>query len=72
MTSEVSEILQNNEYENLSDFIVAPTLDKEELIALWWWIKWTLFWILVLLLFGVHIFMNLNLRPGYFSCRLAQ
>jgi hypothetical protein len=30
-------------------------IDKEERKALWWLIKWSLFWILVLLLFGVPI-----------------
>jgi hypothetical protein len=30
-------------------------IDKEERKALWWLIKWALFWILVLLLFGVPI-----------------
>jgi hypothetical protein len=28
---------------------------EKELEALWWLIKWVLFWILVLLLFGVPI-----------------
>jgi hypothetical protein len=37
--------------------IVAITLDKEELKALWWWIKWILFWGLVLLIFGVPCFL---------------
>jgi hypothetical protein len=32
-------------------------LDKEELKALWWWIKWILFWGLVLLIFGVPCFL---------------
>lgn len=32
--------------------IAAMDMDKEELKSLWWLIKWALFWILVLLLFG--------------------
>jgi hypothetical protein len=31
------------------------SFDKDERKALWWLIKWGLFWILVLLLFGVPI-----------------
>jgi len=30
--------------------------DKEELKALWWFIKWALFWAIILLLFGVSFF----------------
>jgi hypothetical protein len=30
-------------------------MDKKEREALWWLIKWALFWILVLLLFGAPI-----------------
>ena len=33
--------------------IAVMSLDKEELKALWWWIKWILFWGLILLIFGV-------------------
>jgi hypothetical protein len=33
------------------------TLEKDELKALWWWIKWILFWGLVLLIFGVPAFL---------------
>jgi len=37
-------------------------MDKEELKALWWWIKWILFWGLVLLIFGDFMkFYNLQL-----------
>jgi len=35
--------------------IVAMGMGKEERKALWWLIKWALFWILVLLIFGVPI-----------------
>jgi hypothetical protein len=31
------------------------SFDREELKALWWLIKWILFWALVLLIFGVPI-----------------
>jgi hypothetical protein len=31
------------------------SFDKDERKSLWWLIKWGLFWILVLLLFGVPI-----------------
>ena len=30
-------------------------MDKDERKALWWLIKWALFWILILMLFGVPI-----------------
>jgi hypothetical protein len=33
------------------------SFDKEERKVLWWLIRWGLFWILVLLLFGVPIFI---------------
>ena len=35
--------------------ISARDMDKGELKFLWWLVKWALFWILVLLLFGVPI-----------------
>jgi hypothetical protein len=37
--------------------IAEMSFDKKELKALWWLIKWGLFWILVLLVFGIPAFV---------------